>query len=165
VQTTCVDETIERLSAREYCINQLTKGPVIVYNDNYIDDRVADWVANTVVVDENTDTELLRALHLQKEGAYQLFVISSAFGSRGVDFRCKGVLATLLVMSQFATDRDSYQCLNRVGRFGDAARRCGLKDTGLVSAERKDANTARLLVALKSLKKMQQAKADKANAK
>ena len=103
------------------------------------------------MVREDTDIKLLRTLHLQKEGSYQLFIITSEFGSRGVDFRCKNLSATLLVMSQFTTDRDAYQCFNRVGRFGDAAKRCSLFGMEIISKDRNEVYELHLQVAIGKL--------------
>ena len=57
-------------------MDKLKNGPVVVYNDDYEEQGVVAWSKNPVVVQEDTDIDLLRAIHLQKEGAYRLFIIS-----------------------------------------------------------------------------------------
>lgn len=94
----------------------------------------------------------LRSLHSKKDGAYQLFIITPQFGSRGVDFRSV-VPPTLMILGQFSNDRDAYQCYHRVGRFGEAARRCGLAGLPLVSERERSSYVARLMTDIEELTK------------
>lgn len=91
--------------AEEYCRKKLLCGPVIVYTEDEF--FVAGWDIPYVPVDPSTSISLLRSLHTKENGAYQLFVISPFFGSRGVDFRSM-VPVTLLILDQFSNYRDAY---------------------------------------------------------
>lgn len=101
-----MDEEIQKSTAKQYCMDRLKEGPVIAYAESAED--ILGWgIRPRVLVSSNTSPAELRALHTKKDGAYQLYVITPEFGTRGVDFRSV-VPPTLMLLGQFKNDRDAY---------------------------------------------------------
>lgn len=69
-----------------------------------------------------------------------------------------------MLLGQFQNDRDAYQCYHRVGRFGEAAKRCAIAGVPLVSGDNKARYISRLATAIKELKELNKKKPAKASA-
>ena len=77
---------------------------------------------------EQMELDELRRLNFKlTSGCYPLLVTSDPEVMRGYDFRSQKVGMILCIAKSFASMRDAYQGMGRVGRFGESAQRFKLQ--------------------------------------
>lgn len=87
---------------------QACKGPVLVYCNNSLLQVLEKLVPNIIIVDEDVDHGLLRALDTPcADGQYHVVIGTTMFAMRGIDYRSATVPMTLFVAKSFNNKRET----------------------------------------------------------
>ena len=91
---------------------------------------------NVEAITMTTPFDKLEKMDEKVGSFFPVYLIDDKFGGRGVNFRAATNGLTMIILGSFKDKKTQNQVLNRVGRFGDKARR--IRDNTVEEFDDKD---------------------------